>query len=213
MTDVTDQQGPSVVPGLSAAAIKTMPLDSLVPYENNPRRIPEDAIEAVAESIRRYGWQQPIVVDKDLVIILGHTRRLAAQRLGMTEVPVYVANLPAEKVKEYRLVDNRTGEMSAWDHDALVMELREFDTELLEAFFPEIDLEASLITGATGPTAQEMQWAEEKASTVKPPSDVSMHTTDVSCPACNERFKVKTRSLPGIDTKTIEEIADVRGVS
>lgn len=186
---------------------QVVPIETLIPYENNPRRIPQDAIDAVATSIQLYGWQQPIVVDKDNVIVVGHTRRLAAMSLGMTEVPILVSNLPEEKLKEYRLVDNRTGEMSGWDHNALVMELREFDDSLLQAFFPDIDLEASMIASATGPSDAELKWAEEKTGTVKQAADSSLHTTGVTCPSCEAHFSVRTRSLPGMDTKTVEEIA------
>ena len=196
------------IDGLQRDAIRMVPITSLVPYENNPRRIPQDAIDAVAESLRRYGWQQPIVVDKEMVIVVGHTRRLAALSLGMTEVPIHVTDLPPEKIKEYRLVDNRTGEMSSWDHNNLVMELREFEHSLLDTFFPEIDIEVSLVSSATGPSEQELKWAEEKANTVKQASDASQHTTEVTCPSCSGHFHVKTRSLPGMDEKTIEEIPD-----
>lgn len=186
---------------------RTVPIESITPYPNNPRRIGQDAIDGVALSIQTYGWQQPIVVDKDMVIVVGHTRRLAALQLGFVEVPILVTNLPEEKIKEYRLVDNRTGEMSGWDHNALVMELREFEGSLLEAYFPEIDLEANMITSATGPSEAELKWAEEKVATVKQASDASQHLTGVTCPSCSGHFSVRTRSLPGMDTKTVEEIA------
>jgi len=186
---------------------EVVPIDSITPYENNPRRIPQDAIDVVAKSIELYGWQQPIVVDEDRVIVVGHTRRLAALQLGYTEVPILVTSLPEEKIKEYRLVDNRTGEMSGWDHNALVMELREFEDTLIQSFFPDIDLEANLVTSATGPSEQELKWAEEKTSSVKQASDSSQHTTGVTCPSCEAHFSVRTRSLPGMDTKTVEEIA------
>lgn len=186
---------------------QVVPIGEVKPYENNPRRIPQDAIDVVARSIELYGWQQPIVVDKDMVIVVGHTRRLAALKLGYSEVPVLVSNLPEEKLREYRLVDNRTGEMSGWDHNALVMELREFEDSLLQEFFPDIDVEASLVTAATGPTEDELRLAEEKAATVKQASEASQHTTGVTCPSCAAHFSVRTRSLPGMDNKTVEEIA------
>lgn len=188
-------------------AYQVVPIGNIHPYENNPRKIPQDAIDAVALSIQSYGWQQPIVVDQNMVIVVGHTRRLAALQLGFEEVPILVTNLPEEKIKEYRLVDNRTGEMSGWDHNALVMELREFEGSLIEAYFPDIDIEASLITASTGPSEQELKWAEEKASTVKPPTDASQHLTGVTCPSCSGHFSVRTRSLPGMDNKTVEEMA------
>ena len=93
------------------------------PYEHNPRSN-DCAVDAVAASIKEFGWQQPIVVDKDGVIIAGHTRFKAAKKLGLKEVPVVVAeNLTDEQVKAYRLADNKTGELAGWDFSALEEEL------------------------------------------------------------------------------------------
>ena len=98
-------------------------IDEIRPYENNPR-LNDGAVGAVAESIREFGFQQPIVVDRDGVIIAGHTRYKAAKKLGLTEVPVVVAgNLTDEQVKAYRLADNKTGELAEWDFSALEEEL------------------------------------------------------------------------------------------
>jgi len=187
--------------------LRMVPIEQVIPYDNNPRRIPQSAIDAVAESIRRYGWQQPIVVDPQMVIIVGHTRRLAAMQLGHTEVPILVTDLPEAKAREYRLVDNRTGEMTGWDHDALVMELREFEHDLLQTFFPDMDLELELVSGSTGPSEDELKWAQEKAQRVKGATEASQHTTNVTCPSCAGVFAVRTRSLPGMNEKLVEEIA------
>ena len=98
-------------------------LDEIRPYENNPR-VNDGAVGAVAESIREFGFQQPIVVDREGVIIAGHTRYKDAQKLGMTEVPVVVANnLTDEQVRAYRLADNKTGELAEWDFTVLEEEL------------------------------------------------------------------------------------------
>lgn len=94
-------------------------LDEIRPYENNPR-LNDGAVGAVARSIREFGFQQPIVVDREGVIIAGHTRYKAAKKLGLTEVPVVVAgNLTDEQVRAYRLADNKTGELAEWDFSAL----------------------------------------------------------------------------------------------
>ena len=93
------------------------------PYPGNPRSIGDAAVKAVAESLDAFGWRQPIVVDRAGVIIVGHTRRLAALRLGMDTVPVHVADLSDEQARAYRLADNKTGELAAWDPDLLVAEL------------------------------------------------------------------------------------------
>ncbi|MGD1097644.1 MAG: DNA modification methylase [Bryobacteraceae bacterium] len=100
------------------------PLDKIRPYARNARRIPPQAIDKVAASIREFGWRQPIVVDKDGVIIVGHVRLLAAQKLGFTEAPVHVAlNLTPAQVRAYRLLDNRSHEETSWDDGLLGLEL------------------------------------------------------------------------------------------
>ena len=103
--------------------VKSMSIDDIKPYENNPRDN-DDAVDSVANSIKEFGWQQPIVVDKDNVIIVGHTRYKAAKKLGMDKVPVVVASsLTPEQVKAYRLADNKVGELADWDMEKLNTEL------------------------------------------------------------------------------------------
>ena len=98
---------------------------SINPYEKNPR-INEDAVDAVAASIKEFGFRQPIVVDTDDVIICGHTRYKAAIQLGLDKVPVHVAkDLSPDQIKAYRIADNRTGELAEWDYDLLPIELGE----------------------------------------------------------------------------------------
>ena len=98
-------------------------IDDIKPYENNPRNN-GDAVDAVANSIKEFGWQQPIVVDIGGVIIAGHTRYKAAQKLGLKTVPVVVAkDLSEEQVKAYRLADNKSGELATWDDELLEDEL------------------------------------------------------------------------------------------
>ncbi len=93
------------------------------PYPNNPR-INDDAIDAVAASIREYGFQQPLVVDSDGVIIVGHTRLEAAMKLGLDRVPVVVAtNLTPDQVRAYRIADNKTNELAEWNYDLLPIEI------------------------------------------------------------------------------------------
>jgi DNA modification methylase len=93
------------------------------PYETNPRRN-DGAVEAVAKSIREYGFRQPIVVDKDGVIVVGHTRLKAALTLGLEQVPVHVATeLTPEQARAYRIADNQTGSIAEWDPDLLCDEL------------------------------------------------------------------------------------------
>lgn len=107
--------------------IKEVPISDVKPYENNPRDN-DGAVEATAKSIKEFGWQQPIVVDKDMVVIAGHTRLKAAKKLGFSKVPVVVAyGLTEAQVKAYRLADNKVSETSIWDNKKLLQELDELD--------------------------------------------------------------------------------------
>ena len=111
------------VQGGEIMEIKRVKLSEIRPYEKNPRRN-DSAVDVVAASIKEFGWQQPIVVDKDGVIIAGHTRYKAAKKLKCKEVPVvYADNLTEEQVKAYRLADNKVGEIANWDFDMLKIEL------------------------------------------------------------------------------------------
>ena len=121
--------------------VQSMKIDEVKPYPNNPRNN-DDGVEAVANSIKEFGWQQPIVVDKDNVIIVGHTRYKAAKKLGMKEVPVVVAsNLSDEQVRAYRLADNKTGELTDWDMSLLDDELADIADIDMSDFGFDLDLD------------------------------------------------------------------------
>ncbi len=105
--------------------IELRPLAEIKPYEKNPR-INDAAVDAVAESIQRFGFRQPIVVDADGVIVCGHTRWKAAQKLGLTEVPVHVAtDLTRAQIQAYRIADNKTNELAEWNLELLPIEMAE----------------------------------------------------------------------------------------
>jgi hypothetical protein len=107
-------------------AISVVPIDSIRPAPDNPRKISDKAVEVVALSLKEFGWQQPIVVDVDGVIIAGHTRLRAAQSLGLSRVPVTVADrLDGQQVKAYRIGDNRSGDFTSWDFPELTKQLEE----------------------------------------------------------------------------------------
>ena len=119
-------------------------IDDVKPYERNPR-INDDAVEVVANSIKEFGFRQPIVVDVDGVIICGHTRWKAAKFLELEKVPVHVAKeLTPEQIKAYRLADNKTNEIAEWNYELLPIELSElqdmnFDLSLLGFDTSELD--------------------------------------------------------------------------
>ena len=116
-------------------------LTELKPYENNPRNN-DEAAEYVANSIKEFGFKVPIVVDKDGVIVAGHTRLKAAERLGLKTVPCIVADdLTPEQVKAFRLADNKAGEIATWDFEKLNIELDGItDIDMGELGFDDIDI-------------------------------------------------------------------------
>lgn len=128
-----------------------MKLEDLVPYENNPR-INEPAIGAVVESIRNFGWQQPIIVNSENVIISGHTRYEAAKKMGLNEVPVVIAcELSEEQEIAFRIADNKTAEIAEWDFDVLkeeMDELAEMGESLLDTAFTEDEIKRIYGDGA-----------------------------------------------------------------
>ncbi len=130
--------------------IELMPVDQELPYARNPR-INAHAVEKVAASIKEFGFRQPIVVDGEMVIVVGHVRYEAAKRLGLKKVPVHVAtDLTPEQIKAYRITDNRVGEESEWDKALLQLEIVEleeaaFSAELLGFNDEELrDIKASV---------------------------------------------------------------------
>ena len=151
--------------------IEQWPIERVKPYHKNPRRN-DAAVAACAESIDRYGFRQPIVVDANGVIIVGHTRWKAAKQLGMTEVPVHVASdLTPERAREYRLADNRTAQFSEWDVPLLIDEL-----EALPEHMPEVFEFEALVDGFNVPPEN------------KPIDEEAMKDTEHECPQCGFKW-------------------------
>lgn len=171
--------------------VQMVDLETLVPYWRNPRDNTQ-AVDKVVESIELYGYQTPILVDTELVIIAGHTRYAALRRLGYTQVPVIVSDMDPGKAKQYRIVDNRTAEYATWTPD-LDLELREFTDPLaLDLFFPHINLDtdfADILPGKDAPPTQEaVDRAEDKLTDRYRAADMvrkSAATVDLTCPHCH----------------------------
>jgi site-specific DNA-methyltransferase (adenine-specific) len=125
--------------------VNQIDIESLQPYANNPRKLSDKAITKVANSIKEFGFRQPIVVDEKNIIVVGHTRYQAARKLGLDKVPVtQIKGLTPEQVNAYRIADNKTNEYADWDDDLLALELKElehkdFDLDLTGYEKSEID--------------------------------------------------------------------------
>lgn len=173
--------------------VRMMDVDQIIPYENNPR-YNDSAVDAVANSIREFGWQSPIVVDGDCVILAGHTRLKAAKKLGLDSVPVIVASsLTPEQCKAFRLADNKTGGMATWNFDALTLELGEL------VKFPEINMSSF---GFNMGNFEKVGVVSQ--STITPPSEVTVSTPSV---ATNEALP---EELAGVDLSR-EELPKMQG--
>lgn len=118
---------------------KSVQIEEIKPYWRNPRKT-DAAVAPVAESIKRYGFNQPIVVDEDYVVIAGHTRLRAARTLGLESVPVIVASLSKDEARAFRLADNATAEISRWDFEKLSDEMQDLDGERFGPYFSESEL-------------------------------------------------------------------------
>jgi len=107
--------------------VETWSIDRLIPYDKNPR-LNDDAVDVVAKSLQEFGFRQPIVVDDEGIVIIGHTRLKAAKKLGLNEVPVHIARgLSPEKIKALRIADNKTAEIAEWNLELLPIELSELE--------------------------------------------------------------------------------------
>lgn len=132
--------------------------DKLTPYDNNPRTLPDKAVSKVASSLKEFGFQKPIVVDEDGVIIAGHVMWKAAQKAGIARVPVAISNLTPAQAKAYRLADNRTAQETDWLEDLLRGELtalKDLDVDLELTGFDDREIQKLLSDDA------EMERAEE----------------------------------------------------
>lgn len=147
----------------------------LVPYEKNPRKISDEAINAVAESIQTFGFKNPILIDKNNVVVAGHTRRLASLKLGLESVPCVVCDdLTPQEIKALRLADNKTNELADWDLPELDLELADLDDMDMERFGFDITLDEgldddfSLVDGDKAPVqTMSLTFSDEQAEEVK----------------------------------------------
>lgn len=176
--------------------IKNMKINDLIPYENNPRNN-EGAIEYVANSIKQFGFKVPIVVDKDNVIVAGHTRWLAASALEMDEVPVVVADdLTPEQVKAFRIADNKVAEKASWDFAKLGIEVKDLldidlGFNLNDIGFGEFEIDVLLNNNDFDETALKEEDDDNKKNNGSVELDIGDYADDnfeCQCPKCGFRF-------------------------
>ena len=158
--------------------VKNINIKDIRPYENNAKKHDKTQINNVAESIKQYGFVQPIVIDKDGVIVIGHCRALAAKKLGLKEVPcVCVEDLTEEQVKALRIVDNKSNE-SEWDFDILPDELAEIDLSNFSFDFG-IEDEEETVTSEPKEATGAVEYGTE---------DFSDEKFECECPRCGFKF-------------------------
>lgn len=149
----------------TALSVEMWPIDRPKPYPKNARKLSDRAVDTVANSLKEFGWQQVIVVDVDDVIVAGHTRILAAKKLGMRFVPVHVgADLTPAQVKAYRLMDNRSSDETSWDIELVEAELIELNEQAYDMSmtgFTEAEVKA-LVAKANGGGLTEPDAAPER---------------------------------------------------
>lgn len=150
-------------------------LDSIKPYENNQKKHDDTQINNIAISINKYGFIQPLVLDKDNNIIIGHGRYLAAEKLGMGSVPaVYAENLTDEQIRELRILDNKLNE-SEWDVEKLKLDLDELD-------FSEFDITFDL--------PDEIEFNEDELNNLFEDAETKeKEPKKIQCPHCGEWFE------------------------
>ena len=156
--------------------IQERSLVDIRPYEKNPRRN-DDAVKYVAESIKEFGFKVPIVIDRDGVIVAGHTRYKAAKELGIEKVPCIVADdLTPKQIKAFRLADNKVAEKATWDFNLLNTELEDlFDFDMTEYGF--ISQEDLMLDVNDDDFLQDTEVTQEKK------------VKEITCPHCGETFE------------------------
>ena len=150
-------------------------INDLKPYKNNPRKN-DKAVDAVVKSIQQFGFKEPIVIDKDNVIVCGHTRLKAAQKLKLEKIPCVIADdLTPEQIKAFRLIDNKTAELAEWDFDMLSKELA--NIEIPEFDMAEFDFEIKNFS------EQKLNSGEEIST-----ENFSDEKFNCTCPKCGFKF-------------------------
>lgn len=187
----------------SLGELRVVKIEQVLPYDKNPRKINKEGIKAVKESIEKFGYNVPIVVDSNMVVVTGHSRLMACKELKMVEVSVLVASHLTEKqAKEFRIADNRISELSKWDDELLVSELRDiglggemdafFKSGELSSLMGELDKAGSSVEATTQEQIDAAQDIRDKV--FEKNEDQNENTLQkVVCKCCAEEFHVSKK--------------------
>ena len=189
--------------------IEEIPLSECLPYWRNPRKN-DAAVAAVIQSIKDYGFNQPLVLDQENVISVGHTRYKAAKQLELETVPVVKPDISPEKAREYRIADNKTAELAQWDLDNLIPELRELtDITNMQIFFGKQDL-SKILENSVGAAAVKASADQITARSVELNEKFRLgdenrkpQFLELICPHCTETYKIDREYV--IELMGIEE--------
>lgn len=172
--------------------VQNLKLTKIKPYWRNARNN-DKTIESLKRSIEEFGFNQPLVVDTKNVLIAGHARYRALKELGFKEAPCIVAELDDDKAKAYRIADNKIHELTNWNEDDLILELRELGSDLMQDFFPDKDLDdwldQSLGLKVNPITTDELQKKGDSLESMFKDRDGGSQTYwEVVCPECAHDF-------------------------
>jgi hypothetical protein len=181
--------------------IQTLPLSEIKPYWRNARKN-DKTIEQLKQSITEFGFNQPLVVDKNYTIIVGHARYKAILQLGYEKVPCIVSELDEKNAKKYRIADNKIHETSIWDNENLMIELREIgDIDNMQTYFTNIDL-GNWLDDSVGfniaPTTQKEYEQKEQEMNTRFDTNVEVENNSkltLMCPHCLEEFELNKNDL------------------
>ena len=184
--------------------VQTIKITDIKPYWRNPRNN-DSAVEAVKQSISSYGFNSPLILDTEKVIIAGHTRYKALLQLEHKAVPCVVLDIDKAKAKEYRIADNKTSEFAIWDMEKLIPELRELNNEDFQTFFPDLDLDSLLKeTGGavdfTDPTTENINELNDKMNNKFDEDDKNVGYVEIMCPHCEELHYLNKADIDGLPT-------------
>lgn len=162
------------------------PINLIKPAPDNPRKIPEKAVEQVAKSIQQFGWQQPLVTDNNRVIIAGHTRYLAAKKLGLKTVPcIKATHLTPKQAHAYRIADNRSHDYTTWDYPELIQQINE-----LTDFNDVLDVAdwATVLESIPDPEPLNLEDEENAPASSQPAPDTPLDLDDAAAALIQKQY-------------------------